>query len=233
MVFPGDTGVPSTLSPASYRNFAPRAGLAYSPDAKTSLRASYGIFYTAFEGLSAGIMSANPPYGYDYNSIAPPLFNAPFITASSGQDVGQRFPEPIPSAGASAAHPNTSLDWSQYLPITGVPSFYPRNTTPYSESYTVAVEREVARDTVLTASYTGTQAHHLLVLISANPRQSGAVPRPQPTARRDARHDDVRTVRRKWHVHHAVGPDHPGHARAVQFTIRRRHLPEDDRQLSV
>lgn len=169
LVFPGDTGVPSTLSPASYRNFAPRAGLAYSPDAKTSLRASYGIFYTAFEGLSAGIMSANPPYGYDYNSIAPPLFNAPFITASSGQDVGQRFPEPIPSAGASAAHPNTSLDWSQYLPITGVPSFYPRNTTPYSESYTVAVEREVARDTVLTASYTGTQAHHLLVLISANP----------------------------------------------------------------
>ena len=41
--------------------------------------------------------------------------------------------------------------------------------TPYSESYTLSVEREVARDTVLTASYIGTQAHHLLVLISANP----------------------------------------------------------------
>jgi hypothetical protein len=169
LVFPGDPGVPSTLSPASHTNFAPRVGIAYSPDTKTSIRASYGVFYTAFEGLSAGIMSANPPYGYDYNSVAPPLFNAPFLTSSSGQDVGQRFPEPIPSAGASAAHPNTSLDWSQYSPITGVPSFYSRNTTPYSESYTVAVEREVARDTIITASYTGTQAHHLLVLISANP----------------------------------------------------------------
>ena len=174
LVFPGDPGVPSTLSPASHRNFAPRVGVAYSPDTKTSIRASYGIFYTAFEGLSAGIMSANPPYGYDYNSVAPPLFNAPFVTSSSGQDVGPRFPEPIPSAGASAAHPNTSLDWSQYLPITGVPSFYHRNTTPYSESYTLAVEREVARDTIVTASYTGTQAHHLLVLISANPGNPAA-----------------------------------------------------------
>ncbi len=169
LVFPGDPGIPNTLAPASHTNFAPRAGVAYSPDTKTSIRASYGVFYTAFEGLSAGIMSANPPYGYDYDSLAPPLFASPFITASSGQHIGQRFPEPIPSSGASAANPNTSLDWTQYLPITGVPSFYHGNVTPYSESYTIAAEREVARDTVLTVSYAGTQAHHLLVLISANP----------------------------------------------------------------
>jgi hypothetical protein len=31
LVFPGDPGVPATLSPASYKNFAPRLGLAYSP----------------------------------------------------------------------------------------------------------------------------------------------------------------------------------------------------------
>ena len=91
------------------------------------------MFYTAFEGLSAGIMSANPPYGYDYTSLAPPLFATPFVTASSGQNVGQRFPEPIPASGASAANPNNSVDWSQYLPITGVPSFYHGNVTPYSE----------------------------------------------------------------------------------------------------
>ncbi len=169
LVFPGDPGVPNTLSPASHTNFAPRAGLAYSPDGKTSIRASYGIFYTAFEGLSAGIMSANPPYGYDYDSVAPPLFSNPFVTASSGQSIGQRFPEPIPNPGASATSPNTSENWAQYLPITGVPSFFHRNVTPYSETYSASVEREVARNTILSASYTGTQAHHLLVLISANP----------------------------------------------------------------
>jgi hypothetical protein len=169
LVFPGDPGIPNTLAPTKYTNFAPRIGVAYSPDAKTSVRASYGLFYTAFEGLSAGIMSANPPYGYDYTSLAPPLFATPFITAASGQNIGQRFPEPIPAFGASAKNPNTLVDWSQYLPITGVPSFFHQNVTPYSESYTLSIQRELARDTVLTASYVGTQAHHLLVLVSANP----------------------------------------------------------------
>jgi hypothetical protein len=169
LVFPGDPGIPSTLAPAKLNNLAPRVGLAYSPDAKTSIRAGYGLFYTAFEGLSAGIMSANPPYGYDYNSFAPPLFATPFITAASGENVGQRFPSPIPAPGASPKNPNTTVNWAQYLPITGVPSFFHSNVTPYSESYTVSVQREVAPNTVLTASYVGTQAHHLLVLISANP----------------------------------------------------------------
>ncbi|HLK65259.1 MAG TPA: TonB-dependent receptor [Bryobacteraceae bacterium] len=169
LVFPGDPGIPATLAPTRYANFSPRIGLAYSPAAKTSIRAGYGVFYTAIEGLSAGIMSACPPYGYDYDSLAPPLFETPFVTAASGQDVGQRFPPQIPVYGASPQHPGTTVDWSRYLPITGMPSFFPGNVTPYSESYTVSVQREVARNTVATASYNGSQAHHLLVLISANP----------------------------------------------------------------
>ena len=31
-VFPGDPGIPSTLAPTRYNNFAPRIGLAYSPN---------------------------------------------------------------------------------------------------------------------------------------------------------------------------------------------------------
>ena len=182
LVFPGDHGIPSTLAPTKYTNFAPRVGLAYSPDYQrgwlgrimgspgaTSVRAGYGLYYTAFEGLSAGIMSANPPYGYDYTSLAPPLFSNPFVTAASGQNVGQRFPERIPALGASAANPNSSVNWSQYLPITGVPSFFHQNVPPYSASYSLSLERQIEPNTLLTLTYVGTQAHHLLVLISANP----------------------------------------------------------------
>jgi hypothetical protein len=182
LVFPGDPGIPSTLAPTKYTNLAPRIGLAYSPDYQrgllgrifggpgtTSVRAGFGLFYTAFEGLSAGIMSANPPYGYDYTSLAPPLFSNPFVTAASGQNVGQRFPEPIPALGASAANPNSSVDWSQYLPITGVPSFFYKDVPPYSASYTLSLERLIAGNTLLSLTYVGSQAHHLLVLISANP----------------------------------------------------------------
>ena len=182
IVFPGDPGIPSTLSPTEYKNFAPRLGLAYAPGfaeglpgklfggpGKTSIRAGFGIFHTAIEGLSAGIMSACPPYGYDYDSFAPPLFETPFVTAASGQNVGQRFPEPIPTSGASSQHPNNSVDWSQYMPITGMPSFYSRNTTPYTESYNFSIQRDLGRHTLLNFGYVGSQSHHLLVLISANP----------------------------------------------------------------
>ncbi len=181
IVFPGDPGIPKTLAPTKWHNFSPRVGITYSPDfdggplgaifghsGKSSIHAGFGIFYSAFEGLSAGIMSANPPYGYDYDSTdGHPMFDQPFVTAN-GPGM-QPFPSPIPAFGASASHPNTSVDWSKYAPITGDPAFYYRNTSPYTESYNLSVERELARSTFLKLGYVGSQAHHLLVLTSANP----------------------------------------------------------------
>ena len=50
-----------------------------------------------------------------------------------------------------------------------MPSFFDRNVPPYSESYMLSLQREIASKTFLSVSYVGTQAHHLLVLTSANP----------------------------------------------------------------
>jgi hypothetical protein len=182
LVFPGDPGVPRTLVPTQHDKFAPRVGLSYSPTAqngllgkifggpgKTSIRAGYGLFYTAFEGLSAGIMSANPPYGYTYSSFAPVLFATPYVIASSGQNVGQRFPLSFPPFGASPSKPNSDVNWSPYLPITGVPSFFRGNVPPYAENYMLSLQRQIGANTLFGLSYVGTQAHHLLVLTSANP----------------------------------------------------------------
>jgi len=183
MVFPGDRGVPDTLAPTQWTDFAPRFGLAYSPNSsaklvraifgapgKSSIHGGVGLFHTAFEGLSAGIMSANAPYGYDYDSVGGhPLFNEPFVSATTGLSNGQPFPSPMPPFGASASHPNTTVDWSKYTPITGDPAFYYRNTSPYSETYNFSLERELRGATFLRVSYVGSQGHHLLVLTSANP----------------------------------------------------------------
>ena len=65
ILFPTDPGVPRTLAPPGNLDFAPRIGLAYSPDAKegtllgkilggpgkTSIRAGFGMYYTAIEAL--------------------------------------------------------------------------------------------------------------------------------------------------------------------------------------
>ncbi len=183
MVFPGDQGVPSTLSPTNWSNFSPRFGIAYAPTwtrewakrlfggpGRTNLRVGYGVFYTAFEGLSAGIMSACPPYGYDYDStVGHPLFEEPFVSASTGATNGQPFPSPIPAFGASRQHSNTTVDWSKYSPITGDPAFYYRNASPYTESYNASIEREIGPGSTLTFGYVGARAHHLLVLTPASP----------------------------------------------------------------
>lgn len=183
MVFPGDKGIPSTLTPAHWASFAPRVGLAYAPSfsggwrsrifggaGKSSIHAAFGVFYTAIEGLSAGIMSACPPYGYDYDSTGGrPLFSEPFKSASTGLSNGQPFPSPIPTYGASRSHPNTTVDWSKYLPITGDPAFYYRNQSPYTESYSLNWQREVAPNTIMELGYVGSQAHRLLVLTPASP----------------------------------------------------------------
>jgi TonB dependent receptor-like, beta-barrel len=182
LVFPGDEGIPATLAPTRYTNFAPRVGLAWSPDfdggiagtlfggaRKTSVRAGYGLYYTAIEGLSAGIMSANPPYGMDFDSFGPPLFENPFVIAATGENIGQRFPSSIAAPGASPENPNTTVDWSRYLPIGHMPGYFPGNVTPYTESYTLSIQRELRPNTVLTVGYAGSQSHHLLVLMSANP----------------------------------------------------------------
>jgi hypothetical protein len=184
LVFPGDAGVHRSLAPAR-NNIAPRIGLAWSPGTlgnwfdkvtggtgKTSVRLGYGIFYTAYEGLSAGIMSANPPYGYTYTSAAPPLFDSPFTVAATGADAQQRFPLQKVAYGASRAHPNATVDWTQFEPLVGIPAVDPNDVTPYAEHWMASVERQFGGSILATVSYVGAASHHLLVLEEANPADS-------------------------------------------------------------
>ena len=172
ILFPGDPDVPRTISPTRYTNFAPRVAGSWSPfrdSSRTVVRAGYGIYYSAFEGLSAGIMSGNPPYGFTDTLPVPTLLNEPFVEASTGQSLGQRFPlAPVPF-GASAASPNSNVNWADYEPLTGIPAFANNNTTPYSENYTLAVEQQLGLHTTATLAFVGTQAHHLLVIQEVNP----------------------------------------------------------------
>jgi len=183
ILYPTDPGVPRTLAPPGNRDFAPRVGLAYSPSVsgdsvlakllggpgKTSIRASYGIFYTAIEALTIGVMSANAPYGTTYTSPAPPLFATPFVTAATGQNLGQYFPVTLAPLNSSASHPDPNVNWSQFEPITGLPNYPTTNRIPYTEEYILSLERGLGANTVFSVNYVGTQGHRLLVLEEANP----------------------------------------------------------------
>jgi len=181
LVVPGDPGIPSTLSPSQYHNFAPRLGLAYSPHfdnellkalfgepGKSSIRASYGIFYTAFPGLTAGVMYGVPPYGYNYLSPEPPLLATPYINSADGARNTDPFPLNFPPHNVSGNNPFTGFDFAAVTPISADPYFYYRNSVPYTENYMLSVQRQIGKDTLLTVSYAGNEGHHLLVLVPQN-----------------------------------------------------------------
>ena len=181
-VFPGDPGIPNTIASTRYDNFSPRLGLAWSPawgnqflekltggPGNSSIRAGYGRFFTAVEGQVLAFETGNAPYGLTYNSPEPPLLENPLIGAETGTQYPQQFPVQVPSYIVSAQHPDPNVNWSSYFPINGIDAYFPRNKNPYSENYFLSFERQLGRNTVFDASYIGSQAHHLLVLLAANP----------------------------------------------------------------
>jgi hypothetical protein len=183
ILYPGDPGVAKTLAPIGNLSFAPRVGLAWSPQAgadgllrkllgspgATSIRASFGNFYTAIDALSIGVLAANAPYGTTYTSPEEPLFATPFVSASDGTNDGQPFPYAFAPLNSSKSHPDADINWATYEPISGIPGYDIHNRTPYTEEWMLSIERQFGPNTVLGASYVGTSSHRQRVLIEPNP----------------------------------------------------------------
>jgi hypothetical protein len=178
-VYPGDPGVPKTLTPTRYKNFGPRAGLAYSPGfsdgalgkifggpGKTSIRASFGIYYTSIEDLNLFFEVADAPFGLYWSTFAPVLFEEPFRNRQDGTSQGQRFPFTVPIPGSPA---NKTLDFSKFEPISFSPGYDPHNKLPYAEHFNLSIQRQLDKSTVLTLAYVGTEGHSLVTSEEANP----------------------------------------------------------------
>ncbi|HLZ11143.1 MAG TPA: carboxypeptidase regulatory-like domain-containing protein [Candidatus Acidoferrum sp.] len=179
LVFPGDPGIPKTLAPTRYNNFAPRLGLAYSPGfsdgilgkifggpGKTSIRSSYGIYYTSVEDLNLFFEVADAPFGLFWTSPQSVLFDEPFKIRASGQSLGQRFPFTAPIPGAAS---NQTLGFSVYEPFNFFPGYNIHNRLPYGEHFNLSLQRELSKSTVLTLAYVGTGGHHLITQNESNP----------------------------------------------------------------
>jgi Carboxypeptidase regulatory-like domain len=182
LVYPGDAGVPATLVPSKNR-FSPRLGMAWSPNrdagllgkllggpGKTSIRAGYGIYNSIIQGNVMAFDEPQPPYGLSYTSPGPPLFATPFRAASDGAFLGNPFPLTFPAlSGHTPSKPDASIGFAQFEPLAGMTAPPPWNTYPYAENYFFSLERQIGTSTLLNLSYVGSQAHHLLVVYSANP----------------------------------------------------------------
>jgi len=174
LVVAGDKGVPVGLTSTYYKSFAPRIGLAWSPGAtdgvlgalfggpgKTSIRAGFGIFYNPIEQLVMEQFSAEPPFGGS-SSIYNTMFNLPF----QYQD-GSTAPNPF--NGILTPPRGQPVDWAMFRPILLYGQAAPDIRSQYAEQYNLTIQRELAKDLVLTVAYVGRQGHRLLATQEINP----------------------------------------------------------------
>jgi outer membrane receptor protein involved in Fe transport len=177
LVFPNDKGVPRGLTSTYYKAFAPRIGLAWSPNwnsgwlakltggpGKSTIRGGYGIFYNPIEQLVLEQFSAEPPFGTSV-FLSSPQFNTPFVAQNGTQS-------PNNSNGIINQTPNTPcfdpagpkgcVDWSSFRTALLFGEFQPHLRSQYAEQYNVTFERQLTKDMLLRIAYVGTQAHHLL-----------------------------------------------------------------------
>src|SRR5215475_3292613 len=179
LVFPGDAGIRKRLAPTRYNNFGPRLGLAYSPNfsegilgkifggpGKSSIRASYGLYYTSIEDLNLFYEVADAPFGLYWTSPLSVMFDEPFRVRTTGASLNQRFPFTAPTPGAAS---NKTLDFSVYEPFNFFPGYNINNKLPYAEHFNLSIQRELSKSTVLTLAYVGTEGHRLITQNDANP----------------------------------------------------------------
>ena len=174
LVFPGDKGVPAALTNTYYKGFAPRIGLAWSPEGrdglmktlfggpgKTSISAGYGMFYNPIEQLVLEQFSAEPPFGGS-NFITAPFLQTPFI-----DQTGTVYSNPF--NGVLNPPRGTPLDWSNFQSSIYFGQF-PANLRPqYSDQYNLTIKRELPGNVLVQVGYVGSQGHRLLASYELNP----------------------------------------------------------------
>ncbi|MBI3696816.1 MAG: TonB-dependent receptor [Acidobacteria bacterium] len=135
-------------------NFMPRVGLAYQFDAKTILRAGYGMFFETIgtnrsSSIQTGFTQSTP--------IQASLDNGLTFIASTANPFPRGLEQPVGAAGGLATNLGQGL------------SFFPaRRLQPYSQRWSFGVQRQLPQEFLIDVSYVGNRGTRSAVDRSLN-----------------------------------------------------------------
>jgi hypothetical protein len=151
----------------AYTSFAPRFGINYSPDEKTSIRAGFGIGYDVlFDNL--GTLSFPPQYSSTEDVGSPGFadYNSPNFLKNGGL--------PAATGAGISVYPSTPAGLAAQRADTS--AYIPNQVLPYSETYTLTVQRTIGSAYTAEIGYVGTRGIHLPTQdqINVQPRVTSA-----------------------------------------------------------
>ncbi len=126
-----------------YKDLAPRVGLAYSPTAKTVIRAGYGIGFIDPYG-AAGVLNSNE-------------FNVPFYYLGNITE----FPFTAPTYTLSSVLPSLVMP-SPNAPTGNQRYIVPTDGNQYSQTWSFTVQRAINPTLMFEVGYVGTSGNRLL-----------------------------------------------------------------------
>jgi hypothetical protein len=150
----------------AYKSFAPRIGINWAPDDKTSVRAGFGLAYDVlFDNL--GTLSFPPQYSAtnDVGNAGNPQPGDPNFLKNGGLPPGK---------GGILVFPTTPAGLAAQRAATA--AFIPNQVVPYAETYTLTIQRTFAKNYTAEVGYIGTRGIHLPTQIQLNvqPRVNAA-----------------------------------------------------------
>ena len=154
------------LQRTRYNDFAPRIGIAWSPDAKTVVRAAFGEFFGQDNGNSMYFdMARNIGVRLTLSAAT----NGTVWAPGSGAETG------LPSTWANAVTPpGAGGSPTSFPPPFGYVAAYAHHTS-YTEQYLVNLQRQVGSSWAFEVGYLGSQSHHLYGFQNANNGLPGTV----------------------------------------------------------
>jgi len=154
MSFFGDPGVPAAFTNNHLLNFAPRFGIALDPfgDGKMSIRAGYGVFYDSSMTWYSQRLTSNPPVVNQIDlANGCGTFSNPWLNYNIATGCGSPGANQNPFPGGTISFPGNSF-WVSL----------PQNMQPmYMQQWNLTVQRQFAREWVMSLSYLGSKSLHV------------------------------------------------------------------------